>query len=276
MRYHLLAASALCLLSPAALAKSLQCNSMQTLCIISDSSELTIGDRVGVFNSDGQLVATAEVSRMRGDRRSLAIAHRTGRIGRDDRIALLDTSAIDGAAPVEYQKYREPAKYEIGTNLAYSTITLGDSLPGYEASLYGQMRQWGGWQFTGRLVVDAVSGKTSIADGSADKVPLTMHGFGLLGGVGYEWFRSQPLSVRVEAAVGAMKVSALVDGSAEPVNDGTADVHVKNGTAPMARWSMGGVYQMGDHWHAHLDLAESIVYQAFSNMISIGLSRDLN
>ena len=276
MRYHLLAASALCLLSPAAFAKSLQCNSMQTLCIISDSSELTIGDRVGVFNSDGQLVATAEVSRMRGDRRSLAIAHRTGRIGRDDRIALLDTSAIDGAAPVEYQKYREPAKYEIGTNLAYSTITLGDSLPGYEASLYGQMRQWGGWQFTGRFVADAVSGKTSIADGSADKVSLTMHGFGLLGGVGYEWFRSQPLSVRVEAAVGAMKVSALVDGSAEPVNDGTADVHVKNGTAPMARWSMGGVYQMGDHWHAHLDLAESIVYQAFSNMISIGLSRDLN
>ena len=252
MRFHLFAASALCLLSPAAWAKSLQCNSMQTLCIISDSSELTIGDRVGVFNADGQLVATAEVSRMRGDRRSLAIASRTGRIERDDRIALLDTSAIDGAAPVEYQKYREPAKYEIGTNLAYSTITLGDSLPGYEASLYVQMRKWGGWQFTGRFVADAVSGKTSLADGS------------------------QPLSVRAEAAVGAMKVNARVDGSADLVDDGTADIHVKNGTSPMARWSIGGVYQMGDHWHAHVDLAESIVYQAFSNMISIGLSRDLN
>ena len=276
MRFHLFAASALCLLSPAAWAKSLQCNSMQTLCIISDSSELTIGDRVGVFNADGQLVATAEVSRMRGDRRSLAIASRTGRIERDDRIALLDTSAIDGAAPVEYQKYREPAKYEIGTNLAYSTITLGDSLPGYEASLYVQMRKWGGWQFTGRFVADAVSGKTSLADGSSDKVPLQVHGFGLLAGAGYEWFRSQPLSVRAEAAVGAMKVNARVDGSADLVDDGTADIHVKNGTSPMARWSIGGVYQMGDHWHAHVDLAESIVYQAFSNMISIGLSRDLN
>ncbi len=276
MRYHLLAASALCLLSPAALAKSLQCNSRQTLCVISGSNDLTIGDRVGVFNEDGQLVATAEVSRMRGDRRSLAIASRTGRIERDDRVALLDTSAIDGAEPVEYQKYREPAKYEIGTNLAYSTITLGDSLPGFEASLYVQMRKWGGWQFTGRFVADAVNGKTSIADSSSDKVPLTMRGFGLLGGVGYEWLRSQPLSVRVEAAVGAMNVSALVDRSAEPVNDGTADIHVKNGTAPMARWSIGGVHQIGDHWHAHVDLAESIVYQAFSNMISIGLSRDLN
>ena len=275
MRYVLLAASALSLLSTTALAKTLQCNADQTLCVISDSAELTIGDRVGVFNNDGDLVATAEVSRMRGDRRSLAIGSRTGRIEKGDRIALLDTSAIDGTPPLEYRTYREPAKYEVGASVGYATITLGDSVPGYEASAYFQQRKWGQFELIGRAVAEVVSGKTSHPDVSTDKQPLKMTGLGLLGGLGYEWFTSQPLSLRVEGGIGAMQVAATVDGKKGPVDDGSANVHVKNGLSPYARWSVGAVYNYSDHWHAHLDLAESIVYQAFGNIITLGLSRDL-
>jgi len=275
MRYHLIAATALSLISSAAAAKPLQCNSGQTLCVVSDRSDLTIGDQVGVFNDDGQLVATAAVSRMRGNKRSLAIASRTGQIAKGDRIALLDTSAIDGTPPPTYEVYREPAKYQVGASLGYSTIALGTSVPAYELSPYVQMRTWGGLLVIGRAVYASASGETSHGDVSVEKVPMQMHGIGLLSGLGYEWFTSKPLSLRIEAAVGAMRVDATVDGSSQPVDDGSIDIHVKNGTAPYARWSIGGVYHVGDQWHAHLDFTESLVYQAFAATLVLSMSRDL-
>jgi len=275
MRYNLIAATALSLISTVAAAKPLQCNSVQTLCVVSDRSDLTIGDQVGVFNDDGQLVATAAVSRMRGNKRSLAIASRTGQIAKTDRIALLDTSAIDGTPPPAYAVYREPGKYQVGVSLGYSTITLGTSVPAFEVSPYVQMRTGSGLLLIGRAVYVSASGETSHGDVSVNKVPMQMHGMGLLSGLGYEWFTSKPLSLRVEAAVGAMRVDATVDGSSQPVDDGSVDIHVKNGTAPYARWSIGGVYHVGDYWHAHLDVTESLVYQAFTESLVLSLSRDL-
>src|SRR4051812_16205965 len=70
--------------------RDLMCNKKQTKCL-TESTDLTIGDQVGIFNDEGELVATGEVKAMRGDRRAVLINTRHGDINSGYHLALLET-----------------------------------------------------------------------------------------------------------------------------------------------------------------------------------------
>lgn len=276
MRASILTLTAASLLSVPAYAKTLQCNKHQTRCVTEDQ-ELTIGDQVGIFNSDGELVAEGEVKAMKGERRAVLINKRHGAIRRDYKLSLLEGQASDASpSAAAYKIYKEPAKTQVGAELGYSSVSIGGGSPATEFSAFGQMRKWGGMQLVGRFVYEAVEGEVQHDDGDqqGETLPMSMTGIGLLGGAGYVVREGKPISFRGEVAGGAMHVSATIGGDSGLVGEEGSNAKVDNGFNLYGRWTLGAVLNM-DIWHVHADVAQSLVKEAFHNTIALGLSRDL-
>ncbi len=256
--------------SSAAFGKSLQCNSQQTKCL-TETKYLTIGDQVGIFNDDGQLVAKGEINAMRGDRRSLVISERTGTIRKGYNLALLKPDQTADS----YRIYRDPTAMSVGGAAGYSTLSVGEGSPATEFTGFAQWRQWGGMQLIGRFVYTNMNGDvTRNGPDGTEVLPITMNGLGLLGGVGYIIRESKPLSFRAEVAAGGMQINASVGGDSALADSKDVNSRIKNGLNAYARWSFGAMYNTGA-WHWHVDFAESLVQQAFANTLSFGLSTDL-
>lgn len=255
--------------------KELLCNKTQTKCL-TESKDLTIGDQVGVFNEDNELVATGEVKAMRGERRAVLINKRHGQISRGYHMALLETNTASDASSsttTAYKIYREPSKMKVGAELGYSSWSIGDSSPATEMSVFASWRKWGGMQLIARGVYTAMEGEvTHYGEIDTETLPISMQGMGLLGGVGYIVRESKPLSFRGELGVGGMMVNATVDGDEDRVEE--TNSHIENGFAPYGRWTLGVIYNI-DSWHLHADFAQSLVYDAMANTIAVGVSKDI-
>ncbi len=254
-------------------AKELLCNKTQTKCL-TESKDLTIGDQVGVFNEDNELVATGEVSAMKGERRAVLIGKRHGSINRGYHMALLETNtASDASTGTSYKIYREPSKMKVGAGLGYSSWSIGDSSPASEMSVFASWRKWGGMQLVARGVYTAMEGEvTHYGDIQSETLSISMQGIGVLGGVGYIARETKPLSFRGELGVGGMMVNANIDGDKDLIEDSNA--HVENGFGAYGRWTLGVIYNIGS-WHLHADFAQSLVFEAMANTIAVGVSKDV-
>lgn len=265
------------LFSSVAFGRSLQCNREQTKCL-TESSNLTIGDQVGIFNDDGELVATGEVKSMRGERRAVLINQRHGTIRKGYDLALLEQNTSDAATlGNSYKVYREPGKMTIGTSLGFSTVSVGEGSPATEVSGYGQWRKWKDLLIIGRGTYSMMEGNVTHDTGYGyESLPISMSAIGALGGLAYIVRENKPVSFRGEAAIGAMYISANVDGDSGLVDDGSTNSKVKNGVAPAGRWSLGVMWNVGGgDWHGHADFAQSLVHEAFANTIALGVSKDM-
>lgn len=260
----------------AATAKSeLQCNKKQTHCV-TDSTRLTIGDDVGVFTEDGKLVATGEVSAMKGERRAVIINKRRGAIHGNYNLALLEMKPSDANFKNKYELYQEPAKLALGGEAGLSTWAVGGQSPATEFSVFAQWRKWGGLQIVARGVFTALEGEVSrFSDAQGmDEQSLSMKGTGLLGGVGYVLREGKTLSFRGELGVGGMFVTADVGGDAGKVTESEYQVRMKNGLNAFGRGTFGLMLNFGE-WHVHADVAESMISQATGTTLAAGLSKDL-
>ena len=259
--------------SGSAFAKGLECDQSQKQCMI-DNARLSIGDKVGVFNGDDELVARGEVTDIDGERRAVRIERRYGPIQRGYRLALL--GGRDGLSASSYRIHREPGLLEMGASLGVASVAIGEGAPGAEASGYAAYRVAPGLRLLGRFVYETASGDiTRYNDNIVSKGNIAMQGIGLLAGGAYTWREGRELSFRGEAGLGMMQVTATVDGDAGAVNDGTNEAHVKNGAQVFGRWSIGARYRFSE-WSANLDFAESLVGSALANMVVVGLSRDIH
>ncbi len=263
-------------LTGTALGKSeLQCNKKQTKCV-TESTNISIGDEVGVFNQDGELVATGEVTNMKGERRAVIINKRHGSIHGNYNLALLETKTTDTGFKNAYTVYQEPAKLALGAEAGLSTWAIGEQTPAAEYSVFAQWRKWGGLQLIARGVFTAMEGRVSRygATNGLDEETVSVKGGGLLGGVGYVVRDGKTLSFRGELAAGGMYVSADVGGDAALVNDPEFQVRLKNGLNPYGRGSLGALLTFGA-WHVHADFAESLVARASGTTLAAGVSKDL-
>lgn len=264
------------LFSSVAFGRSLQCNRQQTKCL-TDGTSLTIGDQVGIFNDDGELVATGEVKSMRGERRAVLINKRHGTIRKGYDLALLEqNSSSDASMGSAYKIYREPGKLAVGASLGYSSVSVGEGSPATEFSGYAQWRKWNDLLIIGRGTYSSMEGTVTTNNGFGyENLPISMQAFGALGGLAYILRENKPISFRGEMTLGAMYINANVDGDAGLVDDESTNSKVKNGVAPAGRWSLGVMWNVTGDWHAHADFAQSLVHQAFANTIALGVSKDL-
>jgi hypothetical protein len=254
----------------------LVCNKSQTKCL-TETRQLTIGDEVGVFNTEDELVATGEVRAMRGDRRAVVIGERHGQIRKSHKLVLLETKRSDASYTTAYKIYREPANLSVGASGGLSSVSVGESTPAMEFSAYAQWRKWYGLQLVLRGVYTAGEGSVTTYDVEEDKqiqAPISLSGMGILGGVGYVMRENKPLSFRTELAAGGMQMSAAIDGDSALVDDGAYNARVKNGFAAYGRGSFGVMYNMSS-WHIHADLVQALTQQAHFSTIAAGVSKDL-
>lgn len=260
--------------SNVATARTLQCDHEQHRCV-TESTDLAIGDRVGIFNDDHELVAKGEVIGMRGERRAVEIDRRYGVIRRTYTLALLDKrDGTDYARP--YTIYHQPAKIDVGAGISYANVSIGNSSPGTEATAYAAWRAIGGLQLVGRGVYLSTSGMLMdySTPGNAVSRTIAATGIGLLGGAAYSWRENQLIGFRAEAGAGMMQVNATIDGHQTLVNADETNAHIQNGLLPYGRWSMGTVVNL-DAWRLHLAFTESLVSQAFANMLGVAVSHDI-
>jgi hypothetical protein len=258
---------------------ALQCNKKQTKCL-TENTRLSIGDQVGIFNDDGELVAKGEVTAMRGEKRALKIDRRHGKIHKGYSLALLDSDKAfeTNNSLTSYSVYRAPADGTIGASIGLGNVSIGDSSPATEYSAFGGWRLFGeSSQIILRGVFQSTEGEVSRygeGDESLEIAPVSMSGIGAVGGFAYTFFRQKALSLRGEIAAGAMHVSATVDGDAGLVQGSGYNTHIKNGLQPYGRTSMGVLLNF-DTWHLSGDLAMSLVSEAYTKALSAGLSKDL-
>jgi len=264
----------LSILATPALARDLQCNKNQTRCI-TEGTNLTIGDQVGIFNHDGELVAKGRIMAMRGERRAVAINGRTGTIHKGYKLALLENPTSPGEPVTAYKVYHEPSMVAVGATAGYSEVSIGEGSPATEFTAFAQWRKWQGIQLVARGVYTAMEGSITRSNSEiVEQLPISMSGLGLLGGVGYVMRENQPLSFRGEVGLGGMQISAAAGGERRLVDDGETNAHITNGLSLYGRWTLGAMYNMSD-WHLHADLAESLVQRAFANTLAFGVSKDL-
>jgi hypothetical protein len=259
----------------AARAADLQCNKEQTRCL-TETKDLTIGDQVGVFTTDGQLVATGEVKSMHGERRAVLIQKKHGAIRKGYTLALLGDRKSDVSTEA-YKIYHEPAKVSFGASLGYSTFNIGEGIAAPELSGYGAYRFGPGFTAIGRAVYVSLNGDVTHDDGARgdEQLPLTATGIGLLGGVAYTARESKTIGFRGELAAGGLYVAAAVDGDSGLADDPSAHAKLKNGLNPYGRAAVGAMLNFAP-WHVHADAAQSLAHEAMAYTLAIGASRDLD
>jgi hypothetical protein len=258
-------------------AKSVQCNAVQTRCV-ADGIHFTIGDRVGFFNTDDELVARGEVIAMRGDRRAVDIEKRFGQIGSDDRMALLHNGPrtfTASRAPGAFDTYKAPSELVVGASLGVAALNIGGGVTGQETSGFAQFHQMGGFKLVGRGSYLAGTGEAhkTLEDGYENAL-VQVRGLSLWGGAAYVVREAKTVAFRGEADVGVMNAAVTADGDTAAIDQGEVDANIRSGNHFGAKLMLGTVITY-ESWHGHLDVAQTMVAGLRPMSLSIGLSKDL-
>jgi hypothetical protein len=265
------------LFNGAAIASEIECNREQTKCV-TYNAQLTIGDRVGVFNNEDQVVAVGKVKTMDGDRRTVKIVKNYGTIYRKHQIALLNSN-VQGIADLEasYEVYSPNALYNFGATTGIASMDVGDSLSGMEVSGYVQKRSYEALCLVLRTTFLGTTGKIArnLDYLDAGKRDMSFFGVGVLPGVAASIFEQGTVSFRGELGGGLIYSRTSLGGDTSLVEGQGFDTKVSNGIGPMLRAALSMQFKM-DSYRAEIMLGQSLVYQARTSTIGIGISKDLN
>jgi hypothetical protein len=253
--------------------ESIQCNKKQTACV-TENKDWTIGDKVGVFNSEGELIAVGKVKKMRQARRHIGITKRHGKIKSIHNFALLSNSASDVRYRDDYSIYREPAKISAGASAGLTSLAIGNGTPGVEMSIFGQMRKFQGLQLVGRGTYIGASGEVSRTRKEIETEKLSVDGFGALGGVAYNLRENKKLGFRGELGLGFMYMAADVGGDSALVEDTGYSTHLNDGFGKYLRGSGSVLLNMKD-WHVNMEFAYSAIHDARSTAFIGGIIKDI-
>ena len=247
------------------------CDSGQKNCYIK-SKNYTIGDRVGIFNSDGDLVAAGEIKRMSGQNRAIKIDKRHGYIRRNHRFALLGHQGMERE---QYRIYRNNADHSVGGSFGLASLAVGNQAPAYEFTGFSQWKGWRGLQWVARgtyLSADGSVSKTS--DNGIESRSFDLTGIGALGGAAYTIRNSRTVGFRGELGLGLMWASAKVDGSSDLSNDEEYDVDVSNGLGAFGRGGVSAIWNLGA-WHVNFEVAQLLIHQTTAVSFAGGIIKDI-
>ena len=256
---------------------SLLCNRTQTRCM-TETRQLTIGDRIGVFNRDGEVVAIGQVQAMRGDRRSVKINRRFGRIHKGYDVALLQGRPGTERFTERYTVYRSPAQMSVGGAAGLGRLGIGKGAPSVELTGFAQWRMWRGVQVVARasyLSAQADVSHISPVHGGFENVPMEFGGYGLLGGLGYVAGEKKLLSLRGEVAAGTLYVDGMVNGDPALMDDPAYDTKVTNGFNLYGRGEVAALLNLAS-WRLKVGLSESMAAEALGTTLGAGLVVDLD
>ena len=275
MRIKIILAGLVAAYSTELLADEMQCNKNQTRCFTEDRY-LSIGDEVGVFTTEDELVAVGTVKAMRGARRMVSIKESTGTIRKGYRLALLERNASDANYSPNFKIYRNQADISAGASFGMATAGVGQGAVAFDTSFFGAFRKWNDIELVGRFNYLTFKGQVNRATTEAtglETESYSINGLGLLGGVGYTWMHNNPLSIRGELGVGTMHVTANVGGDAGLVEGNGYPMQVSNGFGKFFRGGVSGLYNMKD-MKLELGLSNAWFHNTMATGASVGLIKD--
>ena len=247
--------------------KSLKCNKRQTTCEVR-TKDLTIGDRVGVFNPEGVLVAVGEVKKIRSQKRTIKIKKRHGDIDRKDRIALLDTKGSLNSAPTKYKTFNEKNR-SIGASAGYTYVGIAQGISAFGVSIW---RPKGGLEYVVRGSFISGEGETAINennDTSEATYGVSLTGFGGMGGVGYTMLKDKPMSFRVEGVAG-MLYTQYDAPAAEDEAETAALNDIESGIGFVSKGTISALWNL-EKIGLSFDLATGMYHEAPIGSFAAGL-----
>jgi len=194
--------------------EDIKCDHEQSYCV-TKNRRLIYGDKVGIFNSDNEVVAIAEVTHMEGENRKLVIKQRNGQISKGQNVRLLDENVADNPSKI-YKIYKQPTKIKAGLGLGIANMNLAEEVSTYVFDAFGDYRYKGNWHFVGRLNLATASGVAIDPDNDNQRADFTVNAFNVLPGVAYEAFRKEKVSIRGELDVGFTYVQTEINAVSQP------------------------------------------------------------
>jgi hypothetical protein len=254
-----------------AAASRARCNDRQSACYVRNKS-LAIGDTVGVFTKDNELVAVGKVENINGAERKVEFNKRFGVIRQTHRFALLDTDSMESITK-SYSIYKQPARITAGGGMGLAKIGIGDGASGMLIDGYGSYGWKKNFELVGRASFLNISGQANGDFGAPfSNGEFTMTGFGVTPAIAYHHNKHRTWSARAEVGVGFMYGVAEVENDPKLLKYYVTSV--ESGFGMLARADANVLYRVGD-WQPGAGFSYLRIQDAQGFNLGILLSRDI-
>lgn len=216
-----------------------KCDKAQNLCEV-QTKRMTVGDAVGVFTEDKQLVAIGRVSEIKANSRMVKIEKRWGALYRSYEMEIIPDEKFEN--PQKYFKILTPLpEFMWGTNLGIFNLGIGDGFIGPNAD--GIVRWW--WKrnlyFIGRVHYISGSGEASDNLGAAGTQKVNLSTFGISGGLSELVAAHEQFAMRLEGDLGFSSTSVTINGGFDEKK--VLNNRIADGVGLFARLGVSGVWR---------------------------------
>lgn len=262
--------------SSVAFADQIECTKDQSKCNIRNN-DLTMDDKVVFLNSDNEVVAIGEVTRLQQDRRYLKIIKRFGRISSKDSVRLMD-SKVQRIEEIKryYKVYVAKPKYIVGGSLGFATFNVGEFLSGYEITGFGQKKINEIADYVGRVGLTLANGKITKDNIGIEQDAMELTALTIMPGIAGTVFRKYNASVRMEFDLGMSWISATVDGTADNVLGAGYNSKVENGLGLAARLEGSIQFDLSETTELGAFVGVSRIFNAQGTVIGVSMSMRLD
>lgn len=220
-----------------------RCNSQQTVCEVR-TKRLVVGDYVGIFDSEGYLVAFGRVKKLKGKAREIKIFKIFERIKRSHRLKRIeDEEAKKPRKFFNIRKGSSDTAYYLGLGL--NSIGVGETFSAFDVSGFMQWRWKQNLYLVGRGFFLRGSGKATINKAYLEENDITLQAIGALGGVGYNFLQHDLFTLRGEGSLGVASVNLSSDGEDSPKD--LVDGRVSQGVGFVMRAEAGIIIHYGSY-----------------------------
>ncbi len=250
------------------LAFPFKCDKEQQRCEV-QTRRLTVGDKVGVFTSEKQLVALGEVVDIDGSKRIVKITKKWSILLKNHDIDIINDNAFQN--PDAYYQILTPLPPLFwAAQLALVNLGVGDGFLATELSALVFKHFWRDFSYFGRVHYLTGSGSASDNLGGAGSQNVSLSSMGVSGGLSEMLLAYSLIAIRLDGELGFSYGSVKIGG-------GFNEDKVLNG-----RFSDGfGVYLRGgasalwrrDGLQPELGLAFVLIHGSTNAAFSLGVSK---
>ncbi len=248
----------------------IRCNDDQTICEIKNR-RITIGDKIGIFTSDGFVVAIGEVIKIVGTARTFKITHSYTRILRSHRAEII--SDREAKTPEQYFKFLKTyADTMVGGKFGVYSMGIGDGFVAnfIEAQYALEWEQLTYFAF--KLNYLAGNGEASAKLQRVANTTVDLSVLGLSAGVAQVLFPNELFSFRLGLDLGLANATVKLGGDYDPAS--ILNDRITEGMIFMARGEASIIYPWNSFFPM-VNLEFLYLHSSFNTGISLGLLKAL-
>ena len=244
-----------------------KCDKEQMQCEV-QTRRLTVGDKVGIFTPEKQLVAVGEVTDIDGAKRIVKITKKWSTLLRTHDVDIINDNAFQN--PTQYYTIVTPlASMSWAVQVSMVNLGIGDGFIGTELSGLFFKHFWRDFSYYGRL--HYLTGKGTASDnlGGASSQSVTVSSMGLSGGISEMLLPFATIAVRLDGELGFGMGKVVLDGGFD--EDKVLNSRFKDGFGVYARGGAAAVWRR-DGLQPELGLAVLRLHNSNNPAFFIGLN----